>query len=389
MKEYVIKNAILCDARGERKADVKVRDGVICEVGESLCASEVIEGENLYLLPSLIDLNIKPKSYKHQDLKKIEKKALQGGVGSLALTLDTPPYESLSLFALQSPIHFLQNINPYKDQKVQNISKLYKNGGRLIEFPSSLKTSTLLCIYDYAKLLEIPCFCEANDIELSSKGSIESEMSYKMGLSSLPYYLQSIEYSRISQIAHFKEVPTLLHSINDCNVLKSSKDNRYIFTEVSIHHLILNEHNIQNYNTWGKLNPPLCTQEMQNSLLNHLSLIDTLSSTHQELSTSSKEQTFDDAISGVECLEFYFPLLYTHLVKTAKLSLSELCKKTSFAQAQLLSLNKGVIEQGYDADLILVDLNQTTQISHPLYGKQTLYGEIKKMFSSKENEWMK
>lgn len=384
MREYVIKNAILCDPTGERKADIKINNGIITQIAENLNAPEVIDAQGLHLLPSLIDLNIKPKSYKQQDLKKIEKKALQGGVGSLALTLNSPSYESLSLFSLQSQVHFLQSINPYQDQKIQDIAKLNKNGGSFIEFSSSIKTSALLSIYDYAKLLKIPCFSQAYDPDLSARGSIESQMSYKMGLSSLPYYLQSIEYSRVAQIAHFKEIPTLLHSINDCNVLRNSQHNNFIFTEVSIHHLILNEQSIQNYNTWGKLNPPLCTQEMQTALLENLSLIDTLSSNHQEFSTSLKEQTFDDAISGVECLEFYFPLLYTHLVKCNKLTLSELCKKTSFTQAKLLHLNKGIIKEGYDADLLLVDLSKSFEITHPLYGKQTLYGEIKNIFSSKE-----
>lgn len=388
MKEYVIKNANICDALTERKADIKVCDGIIKEIAPNLKGKEIFDAKNLYLLPSFIDLNIKPKSYKQQDLKKIEKKALKGGVGTIAFTLhnDSLFYESLSLFSLQSPIHFLQNINPYQDGKIVNIAKLHKNGGALIEFSSSLKTSTLLCIYDYARLLNIPCFCYAHDTELSSKGSIESEMSYKMGLSSFPFYLQSIEFSRISQIAHFKQIFTLLHSINDYNVLKASAHNPYTFTEVSIHHLILNESSIKNYNTWGKLNPPLCTQEMQNTLINNLHLIDTLSSTHQEFSTSSKEQTFDDAISGVECLEFYFPLLYTYLVKSSKLSLQELCKKTSYTQAHLLNLKRGLIKEGYDADFVLVDLSEEIEINHPLYGKQTLYGKIDTFFSSKKGE---
>ena len=87
MSEYVIKNATLCDIKGQRELDVRVYDGVICEIGEDLSSKQEIDATHLYLLPSLIDLNIKPKSYKQQDLKKIEKKALEGGVGSIALTL--------------------------------------------------------------------------------------------------------------------------------------------------------------------------------------------------------------------------------------------------------------------------------------------------------------
>lgn len=386
----LIQNATLCDHQGERKASIEIENGKIKTISSTPLtpspSHKVFEADNLYLLPSLIDLNVKPKNYNQNELKKLEKKALSGGVGTLALTLSNDPshYQSLSLFNLQSPTHFLHNINPYSEGKIQNISKLHKNGGKALNFPSNLSSSTLDCLYNYAKLLNIPCMCYAYDKDMSSKSSIESELSYKMGLSSMPSYLQSIEFARIAQIASFKQIPTLLHSLNDPQALSMSHAHPYLLSEVGIHHLLLNEDSILHYNTWAKLNPPLCTQDSQEQLLSLLPLIDTLSSTHQEFSSSHKEQTFEDAIGGVDCLGFYFSLLYTTLCQSKLLSLPELCKKTSFAQASLLSLNKGEITEGYDADLILVDLNESFTLNHPLYTDKLLYGKVKSLFSSKQ-----
>lgn len=386
----LIQNATLCDHQGERKASIEIENGKIKTISSTpltpSSSHKVFEADNLYLLPSLIDLNVKPKNYNQNELKKLEKKALSGGVGTLALTLSNDPshYQSLSLFNLQSPTHFLHNINPYSEGKIQNISKLHKNGGKALNFPSNLSSSTLDCLYNYAKLLNIPCMCYAYDKDMSSKSSIESELSYKMGLSSMPSYLQSIEFARIAQIASFKQIPTLLHSLNDPQALSMSHTHPYLLSEVGIHHLLLNESSILHYNTWAKLNPPLCTQDSQEKLLSLLSIIDTLSSTHQELSSSHKEQTFEDAIGGVDCLGFYFSLLYTTLCQSKLLSLPELCKKASFTQASLLSLNKGEITEGYDADLILVDLNESFTLNHPLYSDKLLYGKVKSLFSSKQ-----
>lgn len=386
----LIQNATLCDHAGERKASIEIENGKIKTISSTpitpSSSHKVFEADNLYLLPSLIDLNVKPKNYNQNELKKLEKKALSGGVGTLALTLSNDPshYQSLSLFNLQSPTHFLHNINPYSEGKIQNISKLHKNGGKALNFPSNLSSSTLDCLYNYAKLLDIPCMCYAYDKDMSSKSSIESELSYKMGLSSMPSYLQSIEFARIAQIASFKQIPTLLHSLNDPQALSMSHAHPYLLSEVGIHHLLLNENSILHYNTWAKLNPPLCTQDSQEKLLSLLPLIDTLSSTHQEFSSSHKEQTFEDAIGGVDCLGFYFSLLYTTLCQSKLLSLPELCKKTSYTQASLLSLNKGEITEGYDADLILVDLNESFTLNHPLYTDKLLYGKVKSLFSSKQ-----
>lgn len=388
----LIKNATLCDHRGEKKGDIELENGKIKTISTTPLSpshshTQVIDATHLHLLPSLIDLNVKPKNYNQNELKKLERKALSGGVGTLALTLSNDPshYQSLSLFNLQSPTHFLHNISPYFEGKIQNISKLHKSGGKALNFPSNLSSSTLECIYNYAKLLNIPCMCYAYDKDMSSKSSIESELSYKMGLSSMPPHLQSIEFARISQIASFKQIPTLLHSLNDPHALSMSYANPFLISEVGIHHLLLNENAILHYNTWGKLNPPLCTQDTQEKLLSRLPLIDTLSSTHQEFSSSHKEQTFEDAIGGVDCLGFYFPLLYTTLCQSNLLSLPELCKKTSHTQASLLSLNKGEITEGYDADLILVDLNESFTLDHPLYTDKLLYGKIHSLFSSKKD----
>lgn len=391
MPSILIKNATLCDHKGERKAEVEIENGKIKTISNSPISidpsqTKIIDAKNLYLLPSLIDLNIKPKGYNQSELKKLEKKALSGGVGTLTLTLSHDPshYESLSLFNLQSPTHFLHNISPYSDGKIQNISKLQKNGGKALNFASNLSSSTLDCIYNYAKMLDIPCMCYAFDKDMSSKSSIESELSYKMGLSSMPPHLQSLEFARIAQIASFKEVPTLLHSLNDPHALLMCKKNPYLLSEVGIHHLLLNENTILHYNTWAKLSPPLGTQETQENLKSQLSLIDTLSSLHTELSLSHKEQTFEDAIGGVDCLGFYFSLLYTTLCQSNLLTLSELSKKTSFTQASILNLKRGEITEGYDADLILVDLDENFILTHPLYTNKLLYGKIKAFFSSKK-----
>lgn len=392
MSSILIKNATLCDHQGERRADVELENGKIKTISTASISTsadtKIIDAKNLYLLPSLIDLNIKPKSYNQNELKKLEKKALSGGVGTLTLTLgnDSSHYESLSLFNLQSPTHFLHNINPIFEEKIQNISKLQKNGGKALNFPSNLSSSTLDCIYNYAKMLNLPCMCYAFDKDMSSKSSVESELSYKMGVSSMPSHLQSLEFARIAQIASFKQVSTLLHSLNDPNALLMSEKNPYLLSEVGIHHLLLNENAILHYNTWAKLNPPLCTQANQEKLLSQLSLIDTLSSLHTELSLSHKEQTFEDAMGGVDCLGFYFSLLYTTLCQSNLLPLSELSKKTSYTQASLLNLRRGEITEGYDADLILVDLNESFELNHPLYGQKLLYGKIKTFFSSKKDD---
>ena len=55
----VISNAIICDRNGEKKADIRIEDGTITEIGSGLKDSEILDAKGSYFMPSLIDLNIR------------------------------------------------------------------------------------------------------------------------------------------------------------------------------------------------------------------------------------------------------------------------------------------------------------------------------------------
>ncbi|MFC2074124.1 dihydroorotase, partial [Campylobacterota bacterium] len=54
----IIKNAVLCDANGERQGDIEILDGVITKIADNLSSDETIDAKGAYLLPGLIDLNV-------------------------------------------------------------------------------------------------------------------------------------------------------------------------------------------------------------------------------------------------------------------------------------------------------------------------------------------
>lgn len=381
MNSFIIKNALLCDHRAQTRADLQIAQGKITQIQPNLDEEHMIDASGCIVMPSCIDLNIQTKSCTQSDLLKLQTKAIKGGVGIISLALEHEYIEFLKFFNTQSHISFFASGIPYAHEHLQELSKMYHNGALSTSIKTSTPSHILKCIYDYAKLLRIPCFCE---LENTLGGvSVKSEMSFKMGLSHTAPFIQELEFSRFFCLSHHYQIPTLLHAISEERVFTQTKTHPWIKNEISIHHLLLNEESIAHYNPWAKISPPLATQQTQEFFKGEISNIDMLTSLHREFSSSSKEQTFEDASFGVDCLEFYFPLLFTELVKTKLLTLQELSAKTSFNQAQFLGLNQGEINIGKDANLIIFDPNESFEISHQLYGKRKLFGKIKAFISSK------
>lgn len=381
VESLVIKNATLYDHKGSLKSDLKITGGKINQIGLNLQTEKVIDGTSLAILPACIDLNIQLNHYTQNTLRAIEQKAILGGVGTLLLHSSPNEVEFLKFFNTQNSISLFPNALPYLNNQVQEISKLYHNGTISLSLETSLPNYALKCIYEYAQMFSLPCTCRLTN---SLGGvSISSNLSYQMGLSSIFAQLEEMEFLKFFPLSDHYKIPTLLHSLNDFKLFQKIKSKKYLKSEISIHHLILNEEKIIGYNTWAKLDPPLQTKNIQLSFLQEIKNIDFLTSLHREFSISSKEQTFEDASSGVDCLGFYFSLLYTELVLKGHLSLEELSAKTSYNPAQFLKLNQGEIKEGVDANLILIDLNEKFQIQHPLYGEKELFGKIKGFISPK------
>ena len=57
----LITNALVCDVNGERREDILIKDGVIVAMGDGLSSDEVVDAKGQYLLPGLIDTNVRLK----------------------------------------------------------------------------------------------------------------------------------------------------------------------------------------------------------------------------------------------------------------------------------------------------------------------------------------
>jgi len=137
-----------------------------------------------------------------------------------------------------------------------------------------------------------------------------------------------------------------------------SSDNNYkISYEVTPHHLLLSKNLPINIKTHGKVLPPLRSRNHSEFLLKELKEgnILLIGTDHAPHTKEEKSQDYLDSPSGFPGFETYPKVLLDQIFKN-KLSLKDFVNASSENPAKIFALrNKGFIEEGYDADLMIIE----------------------------------
>ncbi|MCD6433919.1 MAG: amidohydrolase family protein [Sulfurimonas sp.] len=392
----VILNAIVCDVNGEKKADVRVENGIITEIGSGLSDAEIIDANGAYLIPSLVDLNVRlqDSTLNAKNIKAISNEALRGGVGHVVLNADSTPSidgEIVLEFAQNglrdiagAKIDLMLNTLK-KDSTLSNIAILLKSGAIAPYMSTIAKNDVAIKIAEYVQMYDCTLFCKAEDNSLIKSGvMLDGDVSSKLGLAGIPDLSEVLHVSRMIEIARHFKIRILFKSIASPRSIylinQAKKDGVDVRCEVSIHHLINSDEMCEGFNTTAKLDPPLaCESDMlllQTALKN--AQIDCLTTLHQPSSPLNKEVAFYDAAYGCEALSDALPLYYTKLVKNGMIDMSSLIKLTVQNPAKSLGYKAGTIEVGQKADILLFnpDVKRVVDNEQSLYNGQELSGEV-------------
>ena len=393
----VILNAIVCDVNGERKVDVRVENATVLEIGVGLTDEKILDAKGSYLLPSLIDVNVRvhDSSLNAKNIQAISDEALRGGVGRVVLNADSEP-------AIDNEVvlEFAQNgligasgakvdlmLNALKeDTSLSNIAILLKKGAIVPYMSTIAKNDIAIKIAQYAQMYKVALFCKAEDNSLINAGvMLDGDVNSKLGLAGIPDLSEVLHVSRMIEIARHFKIKILFKAIASPRsvelIAKAKLEGVQVECEVSIHHLLNSDEVCENFNTTAKLDPPLASSSdvllLQEALKN--GFIDVLTTLHQPSSPVNKEVAFYDAAYGCEAIADALPLYYTKLVKSGMIGMSDLIKLTVQNPARALGFEAGTIEVGKKVDLILFDpkVKKVVQNEQSLYNAQELSGEVR------------
>ncbi|MGP8319435.1 MAG: dihydroorotase [Methanosarcinaceae archaeon] len=142
-------------------------------------------------------------------------------------------------------------------------------------------------------------------------------------------------------------------------IAREQKRQSGITCEVAPHHLFLTNKDWARLGSYGKMNPPLRNRMSIKALVNSVNdgLIDMVASDHAPHLEFEKDVDIKSAPSGVPGVETLMPLMLA-AVKKNLLPLNRMIYVTSKNPARIFGFDrllKGSFEEGFDADLIIVN----------------------------------
>ena len=216
-----------------------------------------------------------------------------------------------------------------------------------------------------AKELNVPIFAHCEDIDLRGDGCMnDDENAKRLGLPGICNAVEDVIAARDILLA--RETGARLHLCH-CStegvakmmeiVKEEGLDN--ITAEVCPHHFILTSDDIERDDPNYKMNPPLRTKKDVEALIAGLKdgSFKVISTDHAPHAVPEKTGSIRNAAFGIVGIETSFALSYTALVETGILTISQLIEKMSWNPAQILGIDRGTIQEGHPADVVIADID--------------------------------
>lgn len=392
----VIANALICDAHSQRQGDVRIQNGVIVEIGDSLTDDERIDGSGCYLLPGLVDTNVSLKDgqLNGKNLVSLARYALAGGVSTVVLNREVfPKIDNEITLEFVHQHHTIDNgakiessVSALNDGgTLSNMAILLKRGGLAVSTQTIDDYNLITRIAQYLQMAKKPLFYTSVDKSLSQSGVMaDGKIATQLGLSGISPLCEVVHVASMIEVARHFGIKIVFKSITEprsIELIKRAKEGGVdVVCEVGLHHLLKSDASCIGYDTDAKISPPLVSDEKRTALIKALkgNKINSLTALHQPNSDIHKDITFNDAHYGTTSIGEYLPLCYTYLVKNEIINMVTLMKLTSQNPAENIGMMRGAIEVGVIADLILFDSNKTTTVEHhhSLYKNEILQGKV-------------
>ena len=398
-----------------RIADVFIKDGIIDKIATSIGHSADIEiaGTGKHLIPGIIDTQVhfrEPGLTHKANIYSEARAAVMGGVTSFMEMPNTKPpaitkellEQKYAIGAANSVANysfFMGATNDNVEEVLRAISdevcgvKIFmgsSTGNMLVDNPTALHT-----LFSEIPIL-ISTHCEdeqtikRNEAAYLASYGEEIPMAYHPEIRSVQACLLSSEMA----ISLAKSYDTRLHilHISTADELKLFNNTiplkeKRITSEVCVHHLYFNSNDYESLGSLIKCNPAIKSVDHQTALLQGLlsDKLDIIATDHAPHTFAEKQQNYFSAPSGVPLVQHSLQIMLDFYHK-GLITLEKIVEKMSHSPAECFGIkNRGYIEEGFAADVAIVDINVPYQVTaeniayhckwSPLLGK-TMKGDV-------------
>ncbi len=412
----LIKNAKLVDPAKDKVADgaILFADKIL-DVGNIASApdgAEIIDADGAHVMPGLIDMRVvigEPGAEHKETFKSAGRAAAAGGVTTLVMMPNTKPViddQSLVDFVLRRAgdraggVHILPAAALTKGLAGELMTEIgllaeagavmFSNGDRAIA-----DTRVLLRALRYATAFGALIAHRPEDPYLADGGVMhQGELAARLGLSGIPAAAEGILVRRDLALAELAGGRLLLDMLSTAEALRplARAKARGIdaYASVNVHHLVLNEYDVDGYRTFAKLSPPLRSEDDRIALVNGVreGVIDVIVSGHDPRPAEDKRLPFAEAAFGAVGLETLLPGALT-LHHKGDAPLNTIVRAMTLRPAEILKLPQGRLAKDAPADLFIADIGAPFQLdsdklksksNNSPFDEKTLQGVVKRTF---------
>ncbi|MDO8661697.1 MAG: dihydroorotase [Candidatus Omnitrophota bacterium] len=360
--------------------DMLIEDSKIAKVAKNIKADadKIIEAGDKLVMPGIVDMHVHLREPGREDKETIEsgtKAALAGGVTSvLAMPNTEPAIDSAAhIKMLKEAIQKSAQANVFicaaitkerAGEVLSDIPGLKKSGAIAIsDDGASVENDTLMLeALRLAKREGLLVIVHSEDKKLSCCGQVNLGFtSTRLGLRGVSV---ASEYKRIERDIELAEkAGASIHIAHlSCKesvemIAKAKKKGIKVTCETAPHYFSFAEEAVLGYDANFKMNPPLRAREDMLAIRQGLSdgTIDVIASDHAPHTENEKDIEFERAEFGVIGLETELAAAINELIENHLLDWGKLVTKMSLNPSRILSINKGTLSVGADADIIVVD----------------------------------
>ncbi|MFX0106904.1 MAG: dihydroorotase family protein [Candidatus Hodarchaeota archaeon] len=390
--DLVLKDGLVILEGKEVVRSISIDSGIIHgihEAGNEPSASKVIGCSGLYVLPGSIDMHVHMRDLGQVDKEDYATGTMAAAAGGVTTVADMPNSDppTFSLPDLEHKIAVAQ------EKRLVNVGFYTGVPTDVADFDSSVIPQILgIKIYPHSPLAKKVKYTRARVIECMQL-SVEHRVPLLIHPNAAPrriakskddfFFLHSCE-NEVKSLNQFlaakAQVGGKLHVCHvscgtTARLIVENRAEETLTAEVSPHHLFLHGDEFTHETGEAKMTPPLRSpfdnKSLQQALCGTCG-IDVVASDHAPHSAEDKLLPFMDAPGGIPGLETTVPLMLTEVFE-GRLSWVDYLRCCCSGPARILGLDaKGVLAEGFDADIVIVSKEEWTIKGGNFYSKAKL-----------------
>lgn len=337
----IIRSAKIIDPKSpyhNKTVDILIADGCISKIDSTLSNPEnynEIKRDNLHVSVGWFDSSVSLGEPGYEDRETIKnglEVAAKSGFSGIALQPNSHPIidnQSQVLFVKSKAQEAATELFPIgaltKDSDGKDMAELFdmKNAGAIAfgDYNRSLSNANLLKIaLQYTQDFDGLVIAFAQDDKIKGNGvANEGIVSTRLGLKGIPNLAEEIEVARNLFLLEYTggklHIPTISTAKSVTLIQEAKAKGLQVSCSVAVHHLVLNDEKLEEFDTRYKVTPPLRSEADRLALIEGVKngIIDTITSDHNPIDIEHKKMDFDTAKNGTIGLESAFGALLTIL----------------------------------------------------------------------------